>query len=147
MRIGRTGSGSRIGGAKSSKSKGSEGFSPISSSGGANGAEATPVMSRASGAATLGAVDAVMALQGVNSLGERRARSLRKGRRILDALDRLSLSMLDGNTSSGHLTLLKRAINETRDESGDAGLDDALSHIEVRAAVEIAKLERQKRDV
>ena len=97
------------------------------------------------GVAGIGAVDAVMALQSVDTIGERRQRSLRKGRRMLNALDRLQISVLDNTTSKAHLGLLKRSLEVEREQTGDDGLDDALAQIEVRAAVEIAKLERQQK--
>ena len=146
MRISRTSTQFKAGSAKASKAKGGESFSPNAAKAGSATDDAAPAAATAAtgGVASLGAVDAVMALQSVDSVGERRARALRKGRRLLDALDRLTLSMLDDNTSTAHMSMLKRAIGEQRDESGDAGLDSALSHIEVRAAVEIAKLERRR---
>lgn len=144
MRITRTGSSVSTGRARTAKSEAKAGFSPVSQN--ASAAPASPhAAASTSGAATLGAVDAVMALQGVDTIGERRARALRKGRRLLDALDRLTLSMLNDDTSGAHLSMLRRAMDESRGESGDAGLDDALSHIEVRAAVEIAKLEMRRK--
>lgn len=82
-----------------------------------------------------------MALQGVGG-PEARSRALRKGRRLLDALDRLQLALLGDGPTLGHLGLLNRAIAEHRDPSGDAELDETLNWAEVRAAVEAAKLER-----
>ena len=83
-----------------------------------------------------------MMLQGVGG-PEARARALRKGRRLLDALDRLQLAMLGEGPSQRHLALLKGALSEPRDATGDIGLDDTLNWAEVRVAVEAAKLERE----
>ncbi len=94
-----------------------------------------------SGAAGVSGVSALMALQGVGG-PEARARALRKGRRILDALDRLQLALLGEGPTQGHLGLLNRAIADNRDPSGDPDLDETLNWAEVRAAVEAAKLER-----
>ena len=60
-----------------------------------------------------------------------------------DALDRLQLAMLGEGPSKGHLALLKGALSEQRDATGDIGLDDTLNWAEVRVAVEAAKLERE----
>ena len=84
----------------------------------------------------------LFALQGVGGL-EARDRALRKGRRLLDALDRLQLAMLGEGPSQRHLTLLQGALSEQRDATGDIGLDDTLNWAEVRVAVEAAKLERE----
>jgi hypothetical protein len=86
-------------------------------------------------------VSALFALQGVGG-PEARQRALRKGRRILDALDRLQLAVLGEGPTRGHLRLLNNALSEQREMTGDQGLDDALNWAEVRAAVEAAKLER-----
>lgn len=94
-----------------------------------------------SGAAGVSSISALLALQGIGG-PEARARALRKGRRILDALDRLQLAMLGDGPTKRHLALLQGALSEQRDASGDFGLDETLNWAEVRAAVEAAKLER-----
>ena len=143
MRISRTGSTAKSAGARTSRGDGT-GFAPIAPS--TNSSPAGQVQSNTptSGSGAIGAVSAVMALQGVNSDAENRARALRKGRRLLDALERLRLSQLDQVVNESHLQNLRRAMEERLEESGDNGLDDAIKHIEVRAAVEIAKLEQRK---
>ena len=124
--------------------KSAKGASAFAGAGESGGSDTTASVATG-GVAGIGAVDVVMALQGVDSVGERRQRSLRKGRRMLDALDRLQISVLDKTTSKAHLGLLKRSLEAEREQTGDDGLDDALAQIEVRAAVEIAKLERQQK--
>lgn len=94
-----------------------------------------------SGAASVSNIDALLALQGLAS-PEARQRALRKGRRLLDALDRLQVALLGNGPTTQNLAQLKGAIAEHRDPSGDPGLDDALNWAEVRVAVEAAKLER-----
>ena len=86
-------------------------------------------------------VDAILALQGGGGQ-EARGRALRKGRRLLDALDRLQAALLGTGPTQGHLDLLKRALADPRERTDDPGLDDVLNWAEVRAAVEAAKLER-----
>ena len=108
---------------------------------GPEGVAARPSVSGLSGAAGVSGLSALMALQGVGG-PEARARALRKGRRILDALDRLQLALLGDGPTQGHLGLLNRAIADNRDPSGDPELDETLNWAEVRAAVEAAKLER-----
>ncbi len=102
---------------------------------------ARPSVGGVNAASGVSGVGALMALQGVGG-PEARSRALRKGRRLLDALDRLQLALLGDGPTRGHLALLNRAIAEHRDPSGDPGLDDTLNWAEVRAAVEAAKLER-----
>lgn len=115
-----------------------EGFGELLNVAGAAPRAAT---SGVSGAAGVSTISALLALQGVGG-PEARARALRKGRRLLDALDRLQLAMLGDGPTKRHLNLLNNALAEQRDPSGDFGLDDTLNWAEVRAAVEAAKLER-----
>lgn len=93
------------------------------------------------GASGVAGVSTLLALQSVGG-PEARARALRKGRRLLDALDRLQLAMLGEGPTSRHLHLLNGALAERRESSGDFHLDETLNWAEVRAAVEAAKLEK-----
>lgn len=115
-----------------------EGFSQLLGAGAAAPKSAAPAVS---GAAGVSGVSVLLALQGIGG-PEARARALRKGRRLLDALDRLQVAMLGDGPTKRHLALLQGALSEQRDASGDLGLDDTLNWAEVRAAVEAAKLER-----
>lgn len=100
-----------------------------------------PAVAGAAAASGVSGVSALMALQGIGG-PEARARALRKGRRILDALDRLQLAILGEGPTKRHLALLNGALAEQREASGDFHLDETLNWAEVRAAVEAAKLER-----
>jgi hypothetical protein len=115
-----------------------EGFRLILPDGGV--AARAPVAGAGAASGVTG-VSALFALQGVGG-PEARARALRKGRRILDALDRLQLAVLGEGPTRGHLRLLNNALSEQREMTGDQGLDETLNWAEVRAAVEAAKLER-----
>ncbi len=146
MRVSRPVSNKPTTGISKAKAAPKGGFSNlVTSANSGDGIEQTAPNAAAGGVAGVGGVESIMALQGVDNTAERRNRALRKGRRMMDALDRLQLSILDGHTSQSHLGLLQRALSEVREESGDDGLDNALGHVEVRTAVEIAKLERQKK--
>ncbi|HVY88755.1 MAG TPA: flagellar assembly protein FliX [Hyphomonadaceae bacterium] len=92
-------------------------------------------------AAGVSGISALMALQGVGG-PEARAKALRKGRRLLDALDRLQVALLGEGPTQRHLHLLNGALADQRELTGDLGLDETLNWAEVRAAVEAAKLER-----
>lgn len=98
---------------------------------------------RSAGATTslraISTVDALIALQGVDDLTERKKRSVAKGRHALDMLDSLKVALLDGSVDQSTLARLKVAAEGLTDESGDPGLDDVLSAIDLRVAVELAK--------
>jgi hypothetical protein len=100
-------------------------------------------MSRPSAAAaglrSVSTLDALLALQSVEDMTERRKRAVAKGRNALDVLDRLKLSLLDGNVEPSTVARLKVAADGLRDPSGDSGLDGVLAEIDLRVAVELAK--------
>lgn len=87
-------------------------------------------------------VDALLALQDVGGPLERKRRAVRRAGRILDVLDELKLALLDGELSLGQLERLSRAIRDERGLTDDPKLEELLDEIELRAAVEMAKLEQ-----
>ena len=89
---------------------------------------------------TVGGIDALVALQGVDDATERRSRGLRRGRIALDILDELKIGLLSGSIEPSLLQRLKASAADLKDASGDPGLDSVLAEIELRVAVEIAKL-------
>lgn len=86
-------------------------------------------------------LDALIALQAVQpeSAREKRRREIKRGRGLLDALDGMKLALIEGREDAGALRHLVESLAERRAGTGDAGLDDALSAIELRAQVELAK--------
>jgi hypothetical protein len=96
--------------------------------------------SGASAAAPLATVDALLAVQGEGDPAERRRRSVRRGHDLLDALDRLKCALLSNRVPTADLSQVAQTLAERRDLTDDPRLDDLLSHIELRAKVELAKL-------
>ncbi len=88
---------------------------------------------------TLGGIDALIALQGIEDPVERRRRAVKQGTRALDALDELKLGLLAGSIDQGMLLRLKAVAADLKEGSGDNGLDQVLSEIDLRVAVELAK--------
>ena len=88
---------------------------------------------------TLGGIDALIALQGIEDPLERRRRAVKHGTRALDALDELKLGILSGTLDQGTLLRLKAVAADLKDGSGDERLDQVLSEIDLRVAVELAK--------
>jgi len=84
-------------------------------------------------------VDALIALQGVEDPRERKKRAVARGRKALDMLDSLKLSLLDGSVDRSTLARLEVAAEGLTVETGDPGLDSVLSEIDLRVAVELAK--------
>ncbi|CAN7243065.1 flagellar assembly protein FliX [Phenylobacterium sp. LjRoot225] len=118
---------------------------------GASGGFKLPGMDDAGAAAPTGGVnrassvmgvDALLALQDVGGPLERKRRAVRRASRILDVLDEVKLALLDGQLSAGQLDRLRRAVRAERDLTEDPMLEGLLDEIELRAAVEVAKLEQ-----
>lgn len=127
----------RIGGGPAASRKGEKtrgsGFSGLLS--GAGAAE-TSAVAAPSGPAVVGAV---VALQGVDDATSRRSRGLREGETLLDELEALRRQILLGQVSVAQLQRLAQRYR-ARKPTGDASLDAILADIELRVAVELAKL-------
>ncbi len=111
-------------------------------SGGFSVAEPDAAHSAAAPAAlrTVGGIDALLALQGADDPAERKRRAVKRGGVALDALDELKLALLSGSPGPSLLQRLKSAATDLLGESGDPRLDRLMSDIDLRLAVEIAKL-------
>ena len=97
------------------------------------------------GLAGLVGVDALLALQDVGGPLERKRRAVSRAGRMLDVLDGLKLALLEGELSGADVERLRRAVRDERQLTDDPRLEGVLDEIEMRAAVELAKLERGSR--
>ncbi|MGL5448079.1 MAG: flagellar assembly protein FliX [Rhabdaerophilum sp.] len=95
-------------------------------------------------AAILGGLEALIAIQSEDTTKERRRRGVRRGQGLLDLLDELKIALLAGHLPAD---LQARLAIAMRDESfsGDPRLDSILEGIDLRAAVELAKLRQAAR--
>lgn len=85
-------------------------------------------------------VDALIALQEVPSTITGRAKAVRRGRDMLDLLDELRDGLLAGCLSRSTLQRLLMLVNVQREAFEDSGLQSVLDDIDLRARVELAKL-------
>lgn len=133
---GPTGIGSSSG-ARPSQGAGGEGFRLVLADAASGPGQASSV------AATQGVmgVEALLALQDVGGPLERKRRAVRRAGRILDVLDEIKVALLDGDLSAAELDRLRRAVRDERGLTDDPKLEAVLDEIELRAAVEVAKLE------
>ena len=95
----------------------------------------------ASGVAGVTALDALLALQAEEPAAQRRARQAKRGRAALDVLEQLERALVMGHAPASlraDLDHLQRGAEAT----GEAGLDEVLREIDIRLAVEAAKLDR-----
>lgn len=106
------------------------------------GAQAAAARTTATGTATLTGLDALLTLQSEpDTPQERRRRSARRGHDLLDGLDRLKASLLSGRVATHELLAIAGRLSERGEASGDPRLDGLVADIELRAAVELAKVE------
>ncbi len=87
------------------------------------------------------AVEALVALQDVGGPLERKRRAVSRAGRMLDALDDIKSALLGGELTLADVERLRRAIRDERAHTDDPNLEAVLDEIELRAAVEAAKLE------
>jgi hypothetical protein len=93
----------------------------------------------------LGGLEALIALQSEEGGREKRARSARRGFRVLDLLDELKIAILGGRIPEQLQERLRAALQEDG-ATQDPRLDSLLEGIELRAEVELAKLRQAQRE-
>jgi class II flagellar assembly regulator FliX len=100
--------------------------------------------SSVSGPRSVMGVDALVALQELGGPLERKRRAVGRASRMLDALDDIKAGLLTGELSEGDLDRLRGAVRDERSHTDDPNLEAVLDEIELRAAVEVAKLEQAR---
>jgi Class II flagellar assembly regulator len=105
--------------------------------------ESTSSVSASTG---IGSVDALLAAQSVEASGEEERRQARQhGTDILDRLDEIRHGLLMGTLSRSQLLNLAALVRGRRNAILDPKLRELMDEIELRAEVEIAKLEAANR--
>lgn len=94
-----------------------------------------------SGPGPIAALDSLLALQGVGDAATGRSKGLARGNQLLDMLDEVRDGLLGGTMSRTTLSRLAHAVSQRQDHFADPGLQSVLDEIELRASVELAKLE------
>jgi hypothetical protein len=69
---------------------------------------------------------------------------VQRGHDLLDGLDRLKAALIGGRVATRDLQVIAGRLAERMAESGDPRLDGLVAEIELRAAVELAKLEASR---
>lgn len=92
---------------------------------------------------TAAAVDNLFVLQEVaEDLVHSRRRAVQRGNTLLDRLDDIRVALLSGSLPRHQLETLRRLAHEQIDVGGDPQLAAIVEEIELRVAVEIAKLDK-----
>jgi Class II flagellar assembly regulator len=85
-------------------------------------------------------VSSLLAAQEIPDATAERRRGVARGFDLLDRLDELRLALLDGRLDGDTLAGLAQSVRSARSTVDDPGLAAVLDGIELRAAVELAKL-------
>ncbi len=95
-----------------------------------------------SSAGPLTAVDNILMLQGVDDSLSGRSKGLVHGEELLDMLDEVRDGLLSGGIPRRTLNKIANAVSKRQDGFADPKLQNVLDEIELRAKVELAKLEQ-----
>jgi hypothetical protein len=97
------------------------------------------------GTGPIAAVNTILALQGVEDSADSRTRGVRHGEQLLSLLDEVRDGLLAGGIPRTTLHRLALAISKRRESFVDPQLQTVLDEIDLRARVELAKLEQAER--
>lgn len=95
-----------------------------------------------SGPGPIAALDSILMLQGMDDSTQGRSKGLAHGEQLLDLLDSVRDGLLAGGIPRVTLNRLAVAVTRRHDAFADPRLQDVLDQIELRAHVELAKLEQ-----
>ncbi|MFO1238060.1 MAG: flagellar assembly protein FliX [Alphaproteobacteria bacterium] len=105
----------------------------------------SPAAARAPSASSatlqVAALDALLALQETPDPTTGRRRAVRRASDMLDLLDDIKIGLLAGTIPRQTLRRLTALVAERRDEFNEPGLQSLIDEIDLRAQVELAKLE------
>lgn len=96
----------------------------------------------ATASAALASVGALLALQGEDGPLERRRRATRRADDLLGQLEDLRLATLSGTVSRAQAARLALTLRDRREDVDDPELRQLLDAVELRAEVELAKLDQ-----
>ena len=101
--------------------------------------EGKPAAQAARSSSSLAGIEALIMLQEVEDATVRKRRAVKRGHDLLDLLESVKLDLIAGIDNPAVLTRLGELARRERDRIEDPGLSEVLEHIELRAAVELAK--------
>ena len=95
---------------------------------------------------SVGAVNSILAAQEATATDENGAKKnlVRRGEDILDRLDEIRHDLLKGTLPRSHIQNLANLLRSRRETVDDPELIQIINEIELRAEVEIAKLDRRR---
>lgn len=107
-------------------------------------ADAAPTSAPAE-VASVAAMNPMLGLQEVSDEEVQLRQAVKQGRLTLDVLDDLRDALLSGTVPTHMLSQIERLVQQQRTQISDPRLTEVLDEIELRAAVEMAKLHMAKK--
>jgi hypothetical protein len=95
-----------------------------------------------SGPGPIAAVESILTLQGLDDTTGGRSKGLTHGEQLLDMLDQVRDGLLSGGIPRATLNRLGAAVSRRQENFADPKLQGILDEIDLRAKVELAKLEQ-----
>jgi hypothetical protein len=95
-----------------------------------------------SGPGPIAALDSILMLQGMDDSTQGKSKAQAHGEQLLDLLDSVRDGLLAGGIPRATLNKLAAAVTRRHEAFADPKLQDVLDQIELRAHVELAKLEQ-----
>jgi hypothetical protein len=95
-----------------------------------------------SGPGPIAAVETILTLQGFDDSGDSDSKGFAHGQNLLDMLDQVRDGLLAGAIPRATLTRLATAVAKRQEGFVDPKLQNVLDEIDLRARVELAKLEQ-----
>lgn len=99
------------------------------------------------GPGPIAALDSILMLQGMDDSTDGRSKGQAHGEQLLNLLDAVRDGLLTGGIPRSTLNKLAAAVTRRHDAFADPRLQDVLDQIELRAHVELAKLEQMDKRV
>ena len=99
------------------------------------------------GPGPIAALDSILMLQGMEDSTDGKSKGLARGEQLLDLLDSVRDGLLAGGIPRATLNRLAAAVTRRHDSFADPKLQVVLDQIELRAHVELAKLEQADKRV
>ncbi len=86
--------------------------------------------------------EALLAIQEDNTPQQRKRKFVKRGHDLLNELDQLKAKLLSGNVTPADLKRLSAFLSQRSDTVEQPEINELMRHIELRAHVELAKLQR-----
>lgn len=102
----------------------------------------TPRAAPAAAPGPITALDSILTLQAMDDSTRGPSKGVAHGEQLLDLLDSVRDGLLSGGISRGTLNRLATAVSRRHETFADPKLQGVLDEIELRAKVELAKLEQ-----